>query len=312
MNARNNHATKVSGYAHQAYAASFDWLGTPRPLVGSGSWIIERKIAKSSYTDAMGCYPLFSCLDWSKLSQDLDSLEGSIVSLALVTDPFGKYSEACLREAFKDVVKPFKEHFIIDMNQQLDHYVSKHHQRYAKRKQKDVSIEKCERPLDHLAEWVRLYAILIERRHIRGVAIFSEEAFLLQLSVPGIIMFKAIFQGETIGMLLWYRQGNVAYYHLGAYCEKGYEIRVSYALFWFAIEYFAANGLSWLNLGAGAGTDNTGEDGLSRFKRGWSTGARTVYFCGRIFDREQYERMAETPHSPEADYFPIYRKGEFR
>jgi hypothetical protein len=113
-------------------------------------------------------------------------------------------------------------------------------------------------------------------------------------------------------MLLWYIQGNVGYYHLGAYSEFGYELRASFALFSFAIDYFAADRLRWLNLGAGAGVQGDATDGLSRFKRGWSTETRTVYLCGRIFNRSRYQEIVKAKRIGITGYFPAYRRGEFR
>jgi hypothetical protein len=113
-------------------------------------------------------------------------------------------------------------------------------------------------------------------------------------------------------MLLWYVQGPVAYYHLGAYSPRGYELRASFALFWFATEYFAARGLKWLNLGAGAGIKDDGRDGLSRFKKGWSTGTRPAYLCGRVFDRPAYKKLTTETNLTGTRYFPVYRAGEFR
>src|SRR5215213_8208057 len=110
--------------------------------------------------------------------------------------------------------------------------------------------------------------------------------------------------GETVGMLLWYVQGDVAYYHLGAYSERGYELRASFALFQHAIEQFARRGLRWLNLGAGAGAASGAESGLSRFKQGWATGTRTAYFCGRIFDEKKYQEILRARGVPATKYFP--------
>jgi len=124
-------------------------------------------------------------------------------------------------------------------------------------------------------------------------------------------MFRAVHEERTVGMLLWYIQEEVGYYHLGAYSPVGYNLRASFALFWFAIEYFATNGLRWLNLGAGAGVRGDGMDGLSRFKHGWSTGTQTAYFCGRIFDRARYLEIVRVKGISTTDYFPAYRKDEF-
>jgi hypothetical protein len=153
--------------------------------------------------------------------------------------------------------------------------------------------------------------MLIARHGIRGFSAFSREALDRQLRVPGIVAFRAIYEEKSVGMTLWYTQGDLGYYHLGAYSDIGYRLRASYGLFQSAIEYFAAGGLRWLDLGAGAGVGGGGKDGLSQFKRGWSTGTRTAYFCGRIFDRKRYMEILKAKGISATRYFPAYRNGEF-
>jgi len=132
---------------------------------------------------------------------------------------------------------------------------------------------------------VNLYSTLVERHHIKGLAAFSRASFIKQ-SGAGIVVFRAVHNEATVGMLLWYVQGNRAYYHLGAYSPRGYELGASFALFDSAIRYFAGHELEWLNLGGSAGV-TAGESGLDRFKRGWSTEVRPAYFCGRVLDRAE-------------------------
>jgi len=301
----------VTGYLHPDYARSLAEFGTPRELCRCGGWILERSIPGFPHCDAMGCYPLFACQDWSQLEADLEEIADSLVSLALVTDPFGDYDPALLQRCFPDVSRPFKEHFAVDLRRPLDTFVSRHHRRYARKALQVAQVEECQQPIRLLDEWTGLYATLIKRHDIQGILAFSKQAFSRQLRVPGLVAFRAVHQGETVGMLLWYVQGEVAYYHLGAYSPAGYELRASFALFWRAIEHFAATGLQWLNLGAGAGTTSDGRDGLSRFKRGWATGTRTAYFCGRIFHRGRYDAIVQVRQVPVTDYFPAYRQGEF-
>jgi hypothetical protein len=78
----------------------------------------------------MGCYPLFTCQDWSQLHHDLERLGNELVALSLVTDPFGEYDLSYLERCF-DMVLPFKEHFVIDLHRPVTNSVSKHHQYYA-------------------------------------------------------------------------------------------------------------------------------------------------------------------------------------
>ena len=169
----------------------------------------------------------------------------------------------------------------------------------------------CTSADEYLDDWTRLYGNLIERHAIKGLVAFSRNSFAGQFRVPGMVAFRAVSNGETVGMLLWYIQNKIGYYHLGAYSPRGYELGASFALFWVAMRHFAESGLQWLNIGAGAGSQSDGQDGLTRFKRGWSTGVRTAYFCGRILDRQKYQEITQAKQIPATDFFPAYRLGEF-
>ena len=301
----------MTGYLHETYARSLAEFGVPRNLHHSQGWVLVRPIAGFAHHDAMGCYPLFACRDWSKLVQDLQDLSDDLVALSVVTDPFGQYDAAYLRQCFVDVVKPFKQHFVIDLHRPVESYVNKHHLRNARKARQTLRVKKCEQPVLLLDDWTALYDTLIERHDITGITHFSRASFAMQLQVPGLVALRAVHKGETVGMLLWYVQGEVGYYHLGAYSPLGYELRASFALFPFAIEYFKASGLRWLNIGAGAGVGSDGTDGLTRFKKGWSTGTRMAYFCGKIFDHARYREIVRAKGVVGTDYFPAYRLGEF-
>ena len=300
-----------TGYLHPSYAEALSEFGSPRQLPGCQGWVLQRQILGADQRDAIGCYPLFSCADWSKLNADLEQIRDGLVCLAVVTDPFGEYDDAYLRECFPDLVLPFKQHFVVDLSRPLDSFVHPHHRRNARKALGQFSVERCARPADFLDDWVDLYQTLIERHQITGMAAFSRNSFSGQFKVPGIVVFRAVHNNKTAGMLLWYVQGNRAYYHLGAYSLAGYDLRASFALFSYSIEYFAGLGTQWLNLGGGAGIRNDATDGLSRFKRGWSNETRMAYLCGRIFDRARYEQIAAAKGIQATDYFPAYRQGEF-
>ncbi len=300
-----------SGYQHPAYAAAFAGLGRPVELPAAGGWVLERPVPGSPYRDAMGCYPLFACRDWSALRQDFAALGTRLVSLALVTDPFGEFDVEELQECFPDVCRPYKEHFVVDLSRPLESVLSSHHARNVRKAAARVEVEACAEPARWLETWRGLYDNLVRRHGIRGIATFPGDSFARQFEVPGLLVFRAVQGGETVGMLLWYRQGDVAYYHLGAYSDAGYELRSSFALFWSALGHLAAGGVRWACLGAGAGAHNDGSDGLTRFKQGWATGTRTTYFCGRVFDEKAFAEVVRAKGSAPTAYFPPYRQGEF-
>ncbi|MBZ5610775.1 MAG: GNAT family N-acetyltransferase [Acidobacteriia bacterium] len=275
-------------------------------LPASRGLLLERPVANSIHRDAMGLYPLFCCADWRALESDLSSLRDRLVSVVLVADPFGEYDETLLRRSF-DRVSPFKTHFVVDL-EQPGRCASPHHRYYAERALREVRIEICDPPSQMLSEWVVLYGQLIQRHGIRGVQAFSPESFRRQFRVPGLVCLRAIDRsGECVGAQLWFVHGQVAYSHLSAASERGYQCACSYALYRQAIEYFQGQ-VRWLDLGGGAGTSQK-QDGLTRFKAGWSNTTKTAFLCGRILDPSRYRELS-SPAAEHAEYFPAYRYAE--
>ncbi len=299
-----------AGYLHPLYIQSLGEFGTPYALPESGGWLLERPITGSDYADAMGGYPIFSCQDWSQLYEDLQALNGKLVSVAVVIDPFGQYDNDALTRCFPDVFIPFKKHYIVQLAGTPLDGVKTRHRDYAIQALRSLDVEMIADPPSALDEWVTLYANLVQRHQIRGMQAFSREAFACQLQVPGLVGFRACYQGKTVGMLWVYVQGEVAYAHLNALNDQGYELRAAYALHWAAIEHLAHRA-NWLDLGGGAGLQCHGRDGLSQFKRGWTQETRTAYFGGRIINHQQYAALIQAQNLGHTSYFPAYRKGEF-
>jgi hypothetical protein len=297
------------GYAHPAYALSFQEFGEPRELPGCGGWIIVRPIPGTLYKDAIGCYPLFACRDWTKLHEDLEHVSSDLVSLVLVADPFPKVGPAYLKQCF-DVIKPFKTHYVADLSHPLENFVDRGHRYSARKSLKIMTVEVCSQPAQYLDDWIRLYDNLIRKHDIRGINAFSHECFKIQLNVPGMVMVLGRLEGEIIGASLFLLSDQVAYTHLSAYSSEAYKIRASYGIRWKALVYLYDQGIRYVDLGGMAGTKEDPSDDLAQFKRGWSNGQRVVYFCGRVFDRHRYESICRQYMITNADYFPAYRSGE--
>ena len=302
-------SVSARGYLHSRYAESLAEFGRPRLLSASGGWILEREIPGTEARDAMGCYPLFCCRDWSALKDDLAQIDQELVSLVLVTDPFGDYSETLLTRTFPDLTMRFKEHFVAGLGSVADSFVSKHHQYYARKVLEKITVQRYDHPASMVDEWSTLYAHLVAHHQLTGIKAFSRASFVEQLSVPGMVMLRATHEGATVGAHLFYLQGEAVFSHLTASSARGYELMAAYALSWKALEFFS-NESRWLDWGAGAGLNSKASDGLTRFKRGWSNTTRLAYLCGRIFDRTKYEELAQRNSSGDPGYFPAYRGGE--
>jgi hypothetical protein len=301
----------MQGYHNELYSLSLKEFGDPFQLLRSGSWVIKRMIDNSSKFDLMGCYPLFFSTNWDKIQYDLESIDqGEIVTIFLVTDPFGKYDEEILKKTFPDVMFHFKDHYYTDLKDNMETTICKHHLKKARRCLDRMEISRCDEPLDILEDWWDLYQCLIEKYKIKGIRAFSYDSFKKQFNIPGITVFKALYKGKLIGIQIWFDHEEIAYTHLSAYNKEGYRYSASYGLRYYSMEYFKKKGTRFLSMGAGTGI-GVKRDGLTFFKKGWSTGTRKVFFCGKIIDREAYENISSTKKKNENGYFPIYRKGEF-
>jgi hypothetical protein len=303
VDSQNN---KSFGYASRLYAESLEEFGRVRELPRCRGWLLEDSIPNSPLLDGMGCYPLFSCCDWNALQHDINSLSTDLVSVRLVTDPFAEVNISQLKATFPDVCYEYKQHFVTDLSLPLEEVVSSHHQRNARKALDAVEVHQSTNDVDMLSHWQSLYDNLIERHAITGIARFSPQSFAKQARVPGFTAFSAFDQKTTWGITLWYVRDDIAYYHLAAYSDRGYDLGASFALFWTALEYFAALGIRWAALGAGAGTTAT-ESGLTRFKRGWSTGTRPAHFCGRILQPSAYAELSANIAAG-SSFFPAYRR----
>lgn len=295
----------AGGYAQAGYARSLSEFGVPRALRRCGGWVLERAIAGTSARDLMGPYPLFACADWSRLADDVEELGDDPVSLTLVVDPLADVQPSALKRAFPDLVQPMNPHFIHDLERRIG--PTAHHRRDVRRAARAVEVETCEQPLERLEEWVGLYGELVERHRLVGLSAFSRESFRRQFALPGLIALRAERQGRTVGMTLWLEDGSNAYYHLAASSAEGYEVGASYALVAAALEHLREHDVRWVDLG-GAPTTASPNGGLAYFKRGWATGERPVYLCGRILDRKAYAGLAGGVGA--ATWFPQYRAHE--
>ena len=289
------------GYGHALYAEALSEIGDVVLMPESGGHLLLRPIPGTDLRDAVGCYPLFVCGDWARLEDDFASIRDLAVSAALVTDPFGNYTPAGLERLF-DVVLPFKEHVIVDFRSDWQRSMSKHHRYYARRALRTIDVELVEGAAI-LDDWMRLYATLIGRHGIEDGRRFSRASFVKQMKVPGLLAFAAKLDGVVVAMHLWYVDGDAAYSHLLAIDPAGYEHAASYALYFRALDTLATM-TSRATLGGSAGMTNSGSP-LLRFKRGWSAHRQPVYFCGKVLDREAYDRLAA--HGARS-HFPAYRQ----
>jgi hypothetical protein len=293
----------TAGYYHPAYVASLRHVGEPVRLKACGGWLLRRSIAGGPLYDYAGPYPLFCCARWPALAEDLMELrDAGAVSVTLVPDPFGGYSQACLESVF-DVVSVAKPRWVLDLRTDLGHVVSLHHQRNAQRALAHIHVERCAEPQQYAKEWSRCYRTFVDRRDISGPAAFPERSLVEQLSIPGLLMYRASSGGHTLGFSLWMVQGTSAYGHLAASTDQGRHAGVAYAFYWTILRELQVLGVELVDLGGGVEDG----DGLARWKSGWTRDSRPTVICGAILRPEEYGELTRSREVVTTPYFPSYR-----
>lgn len=289
-----------TGYDHPGYAASMAEFGRPARLKGAGGWVLERSIPGSTARDAMGCYPLFSVLRWEQLADDLERLEGGLVSFTAVCDPFRSPPREVLERTF-GFVRPFKHHVVVDLKRLTP---SRHHRQCVRAALRQVNVEEIAHPISFLDEWCRVYQVLVDRHRIQGVRAPSRDTFRIQLGLPGVRLFRAVAGSRTVGSCWWFVSDGIAYLHLQASTERGYALGASYALTAVAFDRLRTCA-DIADLGGAAGDGSS--QGLFRYKQGWSPNTVMAHLCGRVLNQDLYRQLSANRTTA---YFPAYRDGE--
>jgi hypothetical protein len=288
-------------YASPAYAAVFEAVAAPLWVEAWGAHVLVREIPGGG-RDALGMYPLAAFTPDADLAVGLQWLtDQGLVSIGLVPDPATAPPVEQLQAAF-GVCAPFKTHMLIDYSREVR--FSKHHRYEVKKALSQVTIETV--PLrDHLEAWRGLYGELVERREIGGLTAFSPEAFARLAAVDGLTAVGAFAEGGLVSMHLWITDtaSGAGYSLLAASSAEGYRRSAAYAIYDASIRMFAH--LKTLNLGAGAGLA-PGDDGLTRFKKGFANAEAQAWFCGAILDPATYAALSGGAAAP-AIPFPAYR-----
>lgn len=289
-------------YASPAYARAFAPMRAAA-LPRAGSHALLRGIPGTDRHDAMGCYPLFVFDPVAGLDEDFAELGAAgAVSFVGVTDCMTQPDEAYLAAHF-DLVRPFKTHNVYDASQPGGDY-SKHHRERVRKAHR-----RCETrvaPLaEHLDAWCACYATLVERKGITGIQAFGRGYFEQLARLEGLTTIAAFADGQFVSGHLWLRHGDTVYAHLAASTELGYKLLSAFAIYDHAIQLFRQDHV--INLGAGAGVDASGTDGLSEFKRGFANTERRNHICGKVLDAGAYASLSAGLPA-DSGFFPAYRQ----
>ncbi len=283
-------------YNTPEFAACFDGLADLENIGEGLGYIRLREIEGTPYKDAITAAPRHSFSDAEALAQALRGQ--NIISATIIPDPLQDTQN--IEENF-DTVRPFKTHYVYDPSLPLEFH-GFHKTNIA------IADKKCTvRRIalhDHLNRCMALWETLVERHHIEGLGRFSRSYFERLALVPGLIAYGAFDEGGAlVAISLWFEHGDHAVSHLNACAPEGYKIQANYGIYKFMLDDLKDKTL--IDLGSNVGMRDDPEDGLSKFKAGFSNATRQSYVCGLICDRVVYEELSAG--SGDETFFPAYR-----
>jgi len=294
--------TSLHPYATLAYAKTLTHVGHPLHVPDWHTYVIARDY-EGKAVDAVGPYPITCLAPESDLRSGLDALgNAGCVSVTFVVDnligpPISKFQNAFT------FVRPFKTHYLVD-GVVGTYQPSKHH-RYEIRRAAQRGVEVRIVPLlEILDEWTALYDALISHHHIAGAQRFSRTSFEALANCEGFSTVAAFVDRKLVSCHLWVEFQNFVWSHLAASNALGYESGASYAVYDHSIRHFSRR---LINLGGAAGIGGTADDGLARFKAGFSNRTQTVYLMGSVLNPELYLTLCAERDTSTSDYFPAYR-----
>lgn len=295
------------GYADPAYART---LGQPNDIIrlpASGGAVLRRVVrgVEGTVPDAAGPYPVFDCLSWGGLVDDVAGLGRDLVSVVLVSDPFAVSARAALGSARADVLRPYKEHYVVELDRPGMPFGRASRRRTALRASAGLDFSAVPGGQADAAEWVALYAHVVARHQVAGAANLSAEALAAQLRLHGATLLSARCGTALLAAQVCLRRGDVVYSHLASSSPEGYRRRAMHALDLFALEHFCSSA-AWFDLGGGRGGDPR-TDGLAAYKASWATSTRPTWLAGWVLDPPSYRRAVERRGPTSGTFFPAYR-----
>lgn len=288
-------------YALADYAAALGHIGRPVAVPEWDAWVLARPTPCGTREDAVGVYPLAVLATGADLETGLARLktEGLVSVVLVIEDRLGP-SPAALEAAFT-LVRPFKSHHVHDRDVGLLAY-GKHHRYEVKRALGRVEVAEIALH-DHLPAWEALYGQLVARHGLGGAHVFPSPYHALLATLPGARTFAAFIDGRMVSAHVFVTHDGHAMSHLASSTAEGYAAGAAYAVNDLAVRTLVDCRV--VNFGGGAGLEDNPEDGLVRFKKGFSNAVAPARLCGAILDADAYRALCAD--DVDSGFFPAYR-----
>lgn len=292
----------IHPYASYETASLYRHIGVPIEIPEWKCWLLKRVIPETDQFDCIGSYPMLIIDRDANLLGGINRLSDmGIISVVFVTDTFTCPSHQNMITVF-DYNKPFKTHFIYNTKIGSIQY-NKHHRYEIKQALKQIEIRIISLK-DYIEDWIILYQGLIQKHNIRGASALSKEALENLVNLNDITSIAAFKDNKMVSCHLWIKYQQYVYSFLAASNEEGYRHRASYAIYDAAIQYFTD--VDMINFGGCAGAIDNVQDGLAKFKAGFSNDSKMSYVFGSVIKPETYTKLCGS-NTENIHYFPAYR-----
>lgn len=292
------------GYSSKEYAEVYSKHGEIFSELG----IIRRPIEDTDYHDEVSVYPFYP--EYRDVfyygTSSKKCISGTYISDPLAKDHFLYKS---------DGYEVYKTHYIVDLQSYDFNKLPENHKRNIKKNDKNVReghstylIPEVVAKVDPIAaDMSYVYQDLVKRHNITGYTNYDLAQFKQLIKVPGTVVFRTtkhltdFHLPSRASYALFYIDKDNVYYHMGFGLEESYKLNANFILMHSAIEFFKRLGLNKLLLGS---VPDGGNDGLRRFKEGFSNESRENYILKHIYNEEVYDRLSKDKST---NMFPAYR-----
>lgn len=193
-----------------------------------------------------------------------------------------------------DVIKDRKTVFL-DLNQDIDtiraSFSSSTKRAIKKASKNKLYLKVFENDFSLKDEFVALYNETMDRVGSIPYLFFNKEYFDSLFNLPSVIQFVVEYQNEVIASSVCFYSKYYFHYHLGASKKDFLNIRPNDFLFEEMIKYSKLKNCKYIHFGGG--NTNSQEDGLYKFKKGFSRDTAKFYIGKKIHNQEVYNEVVK-------------------
>ena len=181
-----------------------------------------------------------------------------------------------------------------------------------------VVVSTCEPDAIAYDAFLQLYASTMDRHNAAARWYFEKNYFMdchKKLPEGCGVFFQADVEAHLASWCIVLRYGDTVYYHFAASDPNFNETRASTLMLHTVCLWAHEQGCKRVYLGGGA--TNTPDDGILRFKSGFSKNAAMLHHSYRVLSARHYQYLTDAKIASERlqgavsaqpDYFPLYRR----